>query len=121
MHDLGSSLSATIPVDSRRRSRPIWLTVIVFVTGFLAVLFLGCGIIIWVSHAKVNVSLGIDQWGIKKTVWIHAFGLGAILFILGVWFTILTRGLWQGRRYGRVLGWMTLGAIAAIAILVTLT
>ena len=93
-----------------RPGGPVWLAVLVFVTGFIAVLTLGLGILVWVApRAIVNLELGFEPWGHKVTILIHRFGLGAILFGVGAWFALMTRGLWQRRRYGTVLGVMTLG------------
>jgi uncharacterized BrkB/YihY/UPF0761 family membrane protein len=119
MSDLGPPLSASIPADPRRHPRSVWLTIIVFVTGFLGVLFLGLGILVWVApRSQVNIDIGIDQFGHHFRIFLHRFGLGAVLFGAGVWFTLLTRGLWQRKRYGRVLGWVTVALVVAVAALV---
>lgn len=114
--DLTPLEMASVHPGMRRRSTLV--TVISFVTGFFAVLLLGLGILVWVSHSTVNLNIGIDQWGMKKTFWLHRRGCGALLFGLGVWFTLVTRGLWQERRYGRVMGWVTLVVAVLIAIFV---
>src|SRR5690242_3878135 len=106
----------------RDETRPLWVMVIAFVTGFIAVLTLGCGVLVWVAPgAKVNLVFDFEQWGHRGTLAIHRFGLGAILFGVGVWFTLITRGLWQRRRYGLVMGGITLAVVAAIAIRAAVT
>ena len=117
--DLTPLETASLHRVPARRS-PV-LTVLAFITGFLAVMLLGLGILVLVAHSTVNVSLGIDQWGIKRTIWLHRRGLGSLLFGLGVWFTLLTRGLWQRHRYGRVMGWVTIAVIVLIAIILAVS
>ena len=118
--DLPPLEAASVPTT--RRGRHPAVAVFAFVTGFLAVMLLGCGIIVWVApQAKVDLTIGIDELGPWAVFTLHRFGLGAVLFGVGVWFTLITRGLWQGRRYGQVLGWITLAVALVIAILVAVT
>lgn len=97
------------------------VTVGTFVSGFLAVMLLGLGATIWLLGLNVNFNFAIDQWGLKKTISLHKFGSSAVLFGLGVWFTLLTRGLWQQRRYGRIMGITTVVVVVLIAILLKLS
>jgi len=107
---------------TRNSLRPIWVAVVAFVTGFIAVLTLGCGILVWVvPGTKVNLVFDFEEWGHKTTLAIHRFGLGAILVGAGIWFTVLTRGLWRRRRYGTVLGLITVAVVLAIAIRVAVS
>jgi hypothetical protein len=108
-------------VHRRPMRRSTLVTVLTFITGFFAVLLLGLGILVWISHSTISANLTIDQWGMKKTLWIRRGGAGALLFGLGVWFTIITRGLWQGHRYGRIMGWITVVLIVLIAILLAVS
>jgi hypothetical protein len=103
---------------SAARKAPPWLVAIALLTGFVAVLCLGLGVLFLVDRgAQVNIDIGMDIRGKQPHLFLHRLAVGTTLFATGVWFTLLTRGLWQNRRYGRVMGWMTVAAIVGIAIL----
>ena len=110
-----------VVVPPRRPERHPLVTVLTIVSGFLAVMMLGLGATIWLLGLHVNFNFAIDQWGLKKTISLHKVGSSAVLFVLGVWFTLLTRGLWQQRRYGRMMGITTVVVVVLIAILLKLS
>src|SRR5947209_14466764 len=118
MSDGETNSTAAIPRQSAPRKPPPWLIAIALAAGFFAVLCLGLGLLFLVDwHAQVNIDIGFDILGKHPHLVLHRVALGTVLFGTGVWFTLLTRGLWQKRRYGRVMGWMTVAAIVGIAIL----
>ena len=110
-----------IVVPPRSRERHPLVTVATLLAGFLAVMLLGLGVTIWLLGLNVTFNFGIDQWGMKKTISLHKAGCSAVLIVLGVWFTLLTRGLWQQRRYGRMMGIATVVIVVLIAILLKLS
>jgi hypothetical protein len=105
----------------RRPERHPLVTVATLLSGFLAVMFLGLGAAILLLGLNVSFNFGIEQWGLKKTISLHKAGTVTVLFCLGVWFTLLTRGLWQQQRYGRVMGIVTVVIVVVIAILLKLS
>lgn len=118
MSDSEANSTAVVAGRSARRKPPWWLVAIALLTGFLAVLCLGLGVLFLVDwHAQVNIDFGFDIMGKHPKLVLHRLALGSVLFGTGVWFTLLTRGLYQKRRYGRVMGWITVAAIVGIAIL----
>lgn len=110
-----------VAVAPRRPERHPLVVVATLLSGFLAVMLLGLGGAIWLLGLHVNFNFAIDQWGLKKTISLHKVGSSAVLFVLGVWFTLLTRGLWQQRRYGRIMGIGTVVVVVLIAILLKLS
>ena len=105
----------------RRPERHPLVTVSTIVAGFLAVMLLGLGATIWLLGLNVSFNFSIDQWGLKKSLSLHKLGTSAVLIVLGIWFTLLTRGLWQQRRYGRIMGIGTVVVVVLIAILLKLS
>lgn len=108
--------SMTLPPQPRQRNT--FESVLAFVTGFMAVLFLGLGTLFLVLRgAHANITFEWKEHAPWAHFTLHRIGLGITLFSIGVWFTVLTRGLWQNRRYGRVMAYITLAGVGVIAIL----
>jgi hypothetical protein len=104
-------------VGVQRPQRKTLESVLAFVTGFMAVLFLGIGtLFLVVRSTSANVTFDWPELAPWAHFTLHRIGLGITLFSIGAWFAVLTRGLWQNRRYGRVMAYITLAGVAAIAI-----
>ena len=110
-------LSTSVP-----RQRPsAAILAIAVLAGILAALFLVLGAVLLVDwHITVNADLAFDLIG-RHVIAVHRVGGGLLLFISGTWFAVLTRGLWRRRRYGRIMGWITLGVLVVIAILLAVS
>jgi len=122
MPDPVSSNSARQSPFPATREKGLGRAILASITGFLAVMLLGIGLLFLVLRgANVNLDFGFDLAGKTRHLMLHRLSLGGLLFGTGAWFALLTRGVWQRKRYAKTMGWITLAVAVAIAILLAVS